>query len=322
MTTMQTQHEQHGPREHHVVLGAGPLGFATARELVERGVGVSLVSRRAITVTDSRIRNVICDILDPVALSAVLTGATVVYQCAQPPYTRWREEFEPLQRAVLLGARQTGARMVIADNLYAYGLVAGVITEDSPIRPISTKGAVRARMAEEALSQHASGAQSVTIVRSSDFFGPGVFGSALGDRVWMPLVRGKPASVAGNPDLLHTYTYLRDFARALCTFGVSARGAGEVWHAPSDVTTSTRQLLQHAAACVPGPVRVRGMGRGMLRLAGLFVPEARETVEMMYEFEQPFVVSSEKFTRAFGIAATPAAAAVKETVRWFQQHGV
>ena len=45
----------------------------------------------------------------------------------------------------------------------------------------------------------------------------------------------------------------------------------------------------------------------MMSMAGLFIPGARETVEMMYEFEKPFVVDSSKFERAFGVVATPIA---------------
>jgi hypothetical protein len=39
-------------------------------------------------------------------------------------------------------------------------------------------------------------------------------------------------------------------------------------------------------------------------------------VEMFYEFDQPFVMESGKFTRAFGIAATPLPDAVHATIAW------
>jgi len=58
----------------------------------------------------------------------------------------------------------------------------------------------------------------------------------------------------------------------------------------------------------------------MMRLVGLFVPGAREMVEMMYEFQKPFVMESSKFTRAFGMTATPHAQAVRETIAWFRQN--
>ena len=62
------------------------------------------------------------------------------------------------------------------------------------------------------------------------------------------------------------------------------------------------------------------MGKLMLALGGLFIPAARESVEMLYEFEKPFVVDSNKFERTFGVAATPIGEAIKATVAWCRAH--
>jgi hypothetical protein len=58
----------------------------------------------------------------------------------------------------------------------------------------------------------------------------------------------------------------------------------------------------------------------MLRFAGLFSPSAKELVEMMYEFEQPFIVDSSKFEQTFGLKATPVQEAIKETMTWYKNH--
>ena len=67
--------------------------------------------------------------------------------------------------------------------------------------------------------------------------------------------------------------------------------------------------------------RISGMGRLMLAIGGLFIPEARESLEMAYEFEHPFVVDSSKFERSFGMRATPLREAVRRTVAWYREHG-
>ena len=41
---------------------------------------------------------------------------------------------------------------------------------------------------------------------------------------------------------------------------------------------------------------------------------------MLYEFEKPFVVDSNKFERSFVIRATPIQEAVKTTVAWYKGH--
>ena len=62
------------------------------------------------------------------------------------------------------------------------------------------------------------------------------------------------------------------------------------------------------------------MGKTMLAIGGLFIPEAKETVEMMYEFDRPFTVDSSKFEKTFGMKATPMKEAIKETVAWYRSH--
>ena len=56
----------------------------------------------------------------------------------------------------------------------------------------------------------------------------------------------------------------------------------------------------------------------MLRLLGLFNADVRELDEMLYEFTQPFVVDGSKFTKTFGIGATPLEEAIAATVAWWR----
>ena len=62
------------------------------------------------------------------------------------------------------------------------------------------------------------------------------------------------------------------------------------------------------------------MDKLMMAIGGLFIPGARKTIEMMYEFEKPFVVDSAKFEKAFGMKATLIRDAIKATVAWYRAH--
>ncbi|MBL7074285.1 hypothetical protein ISS37_03485 [candidate division KSB1 bacterium] len=62
------------------------------------------------------------------------------------------------------------------------------------------------------------------------------------------------------------------------------------------------------------------MGRGFFRFFGLFVPDAREMVELMYEFEETLILNGSKFAGAFpSFKFTPHEDAVRQTVEWFRQ---
>ena len=46
----------------------------------------------------------------------------------------------------------------------------------------------------------------------------------------------------------------------------------------------------------------------------------REVAEMLYEFEEPFIVDHSRFERTFGNHATPLQEAIHTTVEWFRKY--
>jgi uncharacterized protein YbjT (DUF2867 family) len=71
-------------------------------------------------------------------------GAAVVYHCANPPYAKSSDLHPPLMDAVIEGSAAVEARLVVGDNLYAYGPVDGPLTEDLPDLATGPNGRVRA----------------------------------------------------------------------------------------------------------------------------------------------------------------------------------
>jgi hypothetical protein len=56
-----------------------------------------------------------------------------------------------------------------------------------------------------------------------------------------------------------------------------------------------------------------------VRTLGLASPLLREVAEMLYEFDEPFVVESSAFVQAFGDIATPHREAVRQTLQWYRR---
>ena len=307
----------------HVVFGTGPLGRTVMQELASRGRSVRMVSRSgAMAETPAGVEVIAGDLYDPDFVRRVTQGASAAYQCAQPHYHEWPQKFPPLQSAILEGLAGTSTRLVLAENLYAYGRQNGVpLSEDFPLAAHTRKGKVRAVMTQAALSAHQDGKLQVAIGRGSDFFGPWVLDSSHGERVFYPALAGKPASFAGGLDLPHTITYIADFARALVVLGERPEALGRAWHVPNDRPAITQREFAALVFDQLGvPLRVSSVGKGMMRMAGLFMPGARETVEMMYEFERPFVVDSSRFESTFDVRATPLPEAIATTLEWYRSH--
>ncbi len=314
--------------ETHVIFGTGPVGLAAMDALIARGdVNLRLVNRsgrRDGIPQDVELLN--GDASDPDFTRQAAQGADAVYFALNPPYTQWPTLFPPLQAAVVDAAIHSGARFVAMENAYAYGDTDGApLTEDLPLQATTRKGAVRAAMTRDLLAAHQAGRVRVVIARASDFVGPRVTQSQLGDRVFPNALAGKAAQVFGDVDQAHTYTYMPDIGQALATLGTADPDSavyGRAWHVPAAPTISTRQWLEKIyAESGQDAVKVSTMPRLMVRGLSLFVPVLREIYELLYEFEKPFILDSSAFTARFGQTGTPVDTVVRETVAWYRQQG-
>ncbi|RME01215.1 MAG: NAD-dependent epimerase/dehydratase family protein, partial [Calditrichaeota bacterium] len=267
--------------ELHVILGTGPLGLAVMEVLHGRDKRVKMVNHSGNATVPAGVEVARADLTQPDSARQVCEGATVVYFCAKPPYTQWPEKFPALLAGSLAGAASAGARLVYADNLYAYGPVDGPLTEDLPAQASGRKGRVRAQMAAMLLEAHRKGEVQVVIGRASDFFGPGVIESAVGEKVFGAALAGQTARVLGNPDLPHTYTFIGDFARALVLLGERDEAVGEVWHVPSAETLTTRQFVEMIYREAGNPPRLQAAPSWLIGLMAWFNPIMRELKEML-----------------------------------------
>jgi nucleoside-diphosphate-sugar epimerase len=258
------------------------------------------------------------DARDPDFTTAVTRGARVIYQTLNPPYTAWLTEFPALQSGVLAAAEAAGARLVSVENVYMYGrATAQPFTETHPNRAHTNKGKLRGRMAQDLLAAHRAGRVKVAIGRASDYFGPrGGAQSNLGDRVFPAALSGKTATVLGDPDQPHTYTYIPDIGEGLAVLGEHPDAPGEIWHLPNDPDTqTTRQLVDIVYRQANQPRgKLRTTPTLLLRALGLTNPTVRELVEMRYLFQAPFIVDSGKIAARLGVKATPLDQALTETL--------
>jgi nucleoside-diphosphate-sugar epimerase len=303
----------------HVVFGTGAIGMALIEHLSASGKRVRAVNRSGSGNVPEGVEFVSGDATDNEFTTTACADASVVYFCLNPPYTNWPELFPPLQAAVLEGAAVAGAKLVAADNLYMYPPMNGEpLTEDMPDTATTKKGSVRAQMSRNLMAAHESGTVRVAVGRASDYFGPRGLLSAMGERVFYPALAGKKAQTMGNPDLLHTYSYVPDIARGLAILGNNEEADGQVWHLPNAPTITTEQFIDQIYSATGTKAGITAMPRWMVNTVGLFNGNVRELKEMLYEYEQPFVVDDSKFKASFGDTATPLSEAIDTTVEWFR----
>jgi nucleoside-diphosphate-sugar epimerase len=302
----------------HVVFGTGQIGRLVAERLVAPGHEVIAVNRSGRGRIDGA-TVVGGDASDPEFTGRVAAGAAAVYFCLNAThYDRWPQEFPPLQRAVLAGARAAGARLVVLDNLYAYGPVGGRdLVETMSAHPDSAKAATRAAMTTELLDAHRAGELPVAIGRASDYFGPGATHSALGETVFGTALAGRTAQVMGDPNTPHSYSYTPDVAAALVTLGMEKQAPGRIWHLPVASAWTTREIVDHVYGLAGHKPKLFAAGRGTLRAIGLVKPMMREYLHTLYQFTDRWVVDDAAFVGTFGQPATALESALATTFRWY-----
>ncbi|HMB92862.1 MAG TPA: NAD-dependent epimerase/dehydratase family protein [Rhodothermales bacterium] len=286
-----------------MIFGTGPLGRAVAAALKARGTKVRLINRsgRAPAYLDG-FEVVSGDLTDTASARHAAQGATVVYHCAGAPYTKWSEVMPAMMAGAIDAAASAGARLVFGDNLYAYTPTTEPLTEETPEHPKTEKGRVRKEIADTLRAAHAKGRVEATIGRASDFYGPYVETSAVGDEVFGRLANRKPPRVLGDPDQPHSFTFIEDFGRALVVLAEHDESFGQTWHVPNALPVSTREFAARAAEAMGHTAKVKTTPSWLLHAFGFFNPMMKEVAEMLYQWEKPFVVDHTKFKRAFGDA--------------------
>jgi nucleoside-diphosphate-sugar epimerase len=206
---------------------------------------------------------------------------------------------------VIEACKRAQAKLVFFDNVYMYGKVDGPMTEDTPYAPCSKKGEVRVRIATALMDEVKAGHLTAMIARSADFYGPDTGNSVPNMLVFEPLAKGRKPSWLLDATVPHSLTFTPDAARGLVMLSGRETAWNQVWHLPTAPNPPTgAQFIALAAPEFGEGPRYRVLGRPMLRAVGWFNSDVRESFEMLYQSDSPYLFDSTKFAREFGFAAT------------------
>ncbi|MFN9139688.1 MAG: NAD-dependent epimerase/dehydratase family protein [Betaproteobacteria bacterium] len=291
---------------HSVVGGNGTIGAVAVRHLAAAGCEVRIVQRHP-RLIEGAVATASADVLDLDGLTKAVEGSDVIYLILGLPYDAkvWLEGFPRAVSHAVEAARRVGARLVYFDNVYMYGPVQGVMTEDTPDNPTTQKGLARARAARVLMEAVEKGAIRGLIARSADFYGdyrPFDQVKAMAKK----LVKGQKAQLLLRDDRVHSLTYIPDAGRAVAALGQPADAVDAIWHMPTDPNALTgAQLVAVIGALLGKDARHTVLPKLLLRMVGLFDGTVRGLLEMSYQFEQDYRVDSSKIARAYGLTATP-----------------
>jgi nucleoside-diphosphate-sugar epimerase len=295
----------------HVVLGAsGVIGRETVAALAASGLPAVAVSRSPAPALHPHVSTLSADLTEPAAALRAVASAEVAYLTVGLPYTlkAWRAGWPVILRNTIAACVAGGTHLVYLDNVYAYGATDGPMTESTAIRPSSGKGRLRAsllRMLDDAVRDEGL---VVTVGRSADFYGPGAATSVFTSFALDAIRSGRRPTWLLDDAQPHSMTYTRDIGDALVTLGTHPRARGGVWHLPTAPALTGAEYLRLASG---GTSTHRTMSATTLRIGALFSPAARESLELAYQNDRPYVFDSSAFERTFGVTPTPYAEGIR-----------
>ena len=316
-----------------VVFGAsGQVGSLLVSRLSEQPeyAAIKAVSRsgRIAKLADlPKVSVVKGDALERADTEKLCSGADVVFNCVGLPYSSkaWKSMWPPITANLLDAAGSAGAALIVADNLYCFGPEGNqrmpLKATDEEFTSFGIKPAVRAQIVREMLQAHRSGRCKVALVRASDFFGPTVTLSMLGDRFFPSVVAGKKVQLLKDPERVHDYTYLPDFVRALIAVSNDPESWGRAWHVPNAPAITTKQVIEKSRvlAGFDAVANYSVIPSFMRALLGCFIQPLREVGEMDFLFSADYTVEYGDFLERFpDCQPTPFETSLKATVEWYQ----
>ena len=153
----------------------------------------------------------------------------------------------------------------------------------------------------------------VVIARAADFYGPHVSTSAVTMAV-EDMNKGKKAYYLGDSNKKHSFTYVPDAARAVVELALADDTYDQSWHLPTAPAMTGNEFLGLITTKL-GKGKWTAAGRMQVKVLGLFVPILRELYEMMYEFENDYVLDDSKFMNHFpNFVRTPYEQGIQEMV--------
>jgi nucleoside-diphosphate-sugar epimerase len=303
----------------NVVTGAGPVGWTVAEQLAGQGERVRVLTRSGSGPEHPLVERIVGDARNPAQLAEALAGASAIFHCMHGSAYKastWQAELPAAEQVVLAAAHQAGAVVVFPESLYSYSEPDRLMTESSPRAAEGGKRGIRTKLLQ---ARGEAKAAKVSVV-AGDFFGPRVRLAHAGERMVPAVMAGKKLQVAGSASQPHSFTYVPDLASAMIAAARNPAAWNKVWHAPTGPALTQRQLADAFARAAGRDAPKMGVLPGWaLRAAGLFLTDARELAETLYQFERPFVMDSSASEAALGLSPTPLAEAAAATVEWWRQ---
>jgi nucleoside-diphosphate-sugar epimerase len=299
---------------------AGAIGQSIAAALAATGQPYRVVGRSEAGLRKAFGADPLAEIVtwnpdSPASVQAAATGIDTLIYLVGVNY--WQFELHPeLMRKTLDGAVAAGVRnVVLIGTVYPYGRAGtNPVREDHPRAPHTFKGRMRKAQEDILMQAHADGRINATVLRLPDFYGPDVEASLLHGAA-VAAVRGGTADLLGPIDQPHEFVFVPDVGPVVARLVDMPAAFGKIWHLAGAGVTTQRTLVSDIERQTGRKLKLRVVGKTVLRVLGLFNRMMREMVEMNYLLTEPLIMDDSALQRLIGpVRKTSYAEGIRQTL--------
>lgn len=285
----------------HTILGAnGATGIGIIEELKSRKMPIRAVSRSQ--KPQDGMETAQADLLNPQAIRDAVKGSSYVYLAVGLPYNSqiWKKQWPVIMQNVIEACSENDAKLIFLDNMYMYEHPLPVpFDEDQSQETRTVKGKIRKEIASQLLNAISEGKLDGVIGRAADFYGSHAQNSLFYISFLERMLDGKNPQLLVKPDVLHTYANTTDNGRALVELALDSSTHGQVWHLPVGEPITFNEILDICNRELDSDFKLSVIASPIRKILMLFMKPLRELEEMRYQFDQPYVMSWEKFRNHF-----------------------
>jgi nucleoside-diphosphate-sugar epimerase len=294
-------------RNNQIILGSGgSIGTALAKELKQYTNEIHLFARTPKKVNENDVL-VKGNLLDADQIANALKNMDVAYLVVGLPYETkiWERDWMNIIKNVIEGCKMHKVALVFLDNVYMYDpAFFNNLTEDTPMKAVSKKGAVGAAISKLLIDEMKRGEIKIIIARSADFYGKDVSQSMFNEIVIKRILKGKKANWFIDGNKKHSLTLVEDAAKAIAILGNTNSAYNQVWHLPTDEAFTANELVEKISYITGKAAKLQIASHKFIAVLKWFIPAVKESEELLYQFDRHYVFNSNKFQDAFGIKPT------------------
>ena len=300
------------------ILGSsGIIGKELVKALPQYTNKIRLVSRnpKKVNEGDELLR---ANLLNAEETMKAVEGSEVVYLTVGLQYdiNVWQTQWPSLMKNVIDACKKNKSKLVFFDNVYSYGRVNGWMTEETPTKPDSEKGKVRAGLNKMIMNEIEQGNLKAIIAKAADFYGPDTPLSFVNIMVFKNFKKGKKAQWFIDVNKKHSFTYTPDAGKGTAILGNTESAYNQIWHLPTNRNVLTgKEFIELAAKAMDVKPDYTIVKKWMVQMLGLFNKVIKESVEMLYQNDSDYLFDSTKFEKTFNFEPISYEEGIIETVK-------